>query len=243
MWNDRNNRNNPEQVIPNPDPSSLTAEKIHHDISALEATMLARMEGLNNAIEARFKAIDRATELFDANLNRIPTSVDRQVLQLRELHDAKFKAIDGLMAAASLLDNEKFSSIQQQINERDVRYSLVSSDAKSAVADALAAQQKTTADAFAAQQKSTEKQDAGTQKAIDQQSVLFTGLTNAQSLQIADLKERMTRAETATANGMTAQSTRSASVGQLISWGLLAIAALAFILPLLERFTGTVVPK
>jgi len=215
-----------QQVIPNPDPSSLTADKIHHDISALESILQSRIDGIQSTIEARLAAMDKASELFDANLNRIPTSVDRQVSQLRELHDARFKAVEQIMAGVASLRDEKFASIQQQLDERDVRYSLVSSDAKTAVADALAAQSK-----------AVEKQDASTQSAINKQSELFTGLTNSQTQQINDLKDRMTRAETATANSIAAQSTKSTNVGQLISWGLLAIAALAFILPLLEHFS------
>jgi hypothetical protein len=208
---------NNKQIVPNPDPSALTVDKIAHDTTALASTMQSRIDGLEAKIETKIAAMDKAFDLFDGNLNRIPTSVDRQVLQLRELHDARFLALEKLMALDDKLNDEKFAGIKQQVTEHDVRYSLVSSDAKNAVADALSAQQKSVADAFAAQQKAVDKQDLATQL-----------LTNSQTTQLNDLKDRMTRAETASANAIAAQSTKVTSISQIVSY-VIAVAAVAAI--------------
>jgi hypothetical protein len=228
-----------KDLKPRPDPTVLTAmavkdatDQMRRDMKALDdrvksdalarsALADSRIDSLQSLIEARLKAIEQAAVVFEATLARVPSVTDVAVSHLRELNDSKFTAI------------------YDQLDQRDKRYSLVSSDAKAAVADALAAQQKSVADAFDAQQKSVDKQDIATQKAIDQQSVLLTSTASGQSTQINDLKERMTRAETANANAISAQSTKTTSVGQLISWGLLGVAALALILPFILSHAGT----
>ena len=207
---------NPRELKPFPDPTGATHDAIDDAKEQLRREAAAQLALIN----ARLDAIEKAAETFADNLNRVPTSVESAVSNLKELHEAKLQAV-----------HDKFDEI-------DKRYALVSADAKAAVADALAAQQKSTSDAFDAQQKSVDKQDIATQKAIDALGVLLTNTANGQSVQINDLKERMTRAETASSTALVAQSTKTTSVSQLISWGLLAVAAIALVLPIIERFSS-----
>jgi len=202
-------------VKPDPDPTRATQDAITDAKEQLRREAAAMLALIN----ARLTGIESAATKFEENLNRIPTSVQTAVANLKELHEAKLQAV------------------HDQFDQTDKRYALVSADAKAAVADALSAQQKSTSDAFDAQQKSVDKQDIATQKAIDALGVLLTNTANGQAIQINDLKERMTRSETANANAISAQSTKTTSVGQLISWGLLGIAALALILPFILSHT------
>ena len=205
---------NPRELKPFPDPTGATHAAIDDAKEQLRREAAAQLALIN----ARLTGIETAATKFEANLQRVPTDVQKEVENLKELH------------------GEKFESIKVQLDLAAKLNALVSSDAKDAVADALAAQQKSVADAFAAQEKSVDKQDATNKDAISALQVIFDNSVSAQATQFNDLKERMTRFESA-------QATKTTSVSQLISWGLLAVAVLAFVVPIISRIGSAAVGK
>ena len=100
-------------------------------------------------IDARIDGIEKGIEVFRADLTRVPTSVDRQILSLRELADSK---LEHLAAVTS----ERFLGVAAQFSERDTRTDQRAGDTKLAV-DA----------AFAAAKEATAKIEAGFTKQID----------------------------------------------------------------------------
>ncbi len=70
-----------ESNIPIPDPSVLTSDRLRREIDALREVVYTRLD-----------AIDKATNLFQENLTRVPTDTDKQIQHLKELHDEKFTA-------------------------------------------------------------------------------------------------------------------------------------------------------
>jgi uncharacterized coiled-coil protein SlyX len=133
--------------VPIPDPSSLTTEQLRREISALR-----------DALETRLNAMDKATELLNENVTRVPTETDKQIAHLKELHD------------------EKFSSIQTQFDERDVRTEQAAIATKIAVDAALSAQKESAAAQYAGLVAAINKSEAATTKQID---TILAQLTNS----------------------------------------------------------------
>ena len=69
--------------VPIPDPTPLTREELHGALNSLRELM-----------EARLTAVDKASVLFREDMTRIPTDTDRQITQLKELHEEKMLGVD-----------------------------------------------------------------------------------------------------------------------------------------------------
>lgn len=66
-----------------------------------DRTLLDReIEGLRSAINTRIDGIVKAQDKFEANLQRVPTDVDRAISQLREVINRDLATIDIKFAAA-----------------------------------------------------------------------------------------------------------------------------------------------
>ena len=63
-----------------------------------------------NTLNARFDSYDKATVLFDANLNRIPTATDRAVAQLKELQGETIAKVSTRIDDNRMLTAEKFEA-------------------------------------------------------------------------------------------------------------------------------------
>jgi hypothetical protein len=137
------------------DPSSLTTQQLWREVL-----------NLRELLESRITSIEKSIEVAHEDLVRVPTDVQKQVGNLKELHE------------------EKFRSVQTQFDERDTRTEQKDRDTKVAI-DA----------AFQSASLAVAKSEAVTSKQIDQQSMLIQTETRALSGQIGDVKERVTRLE------------------------------------------------
>jgi hypothetical protein len=191
-------------------PSQITQAAIGKAIDAAVAVVTARID-----------AMQKAQDLFQADLTRVPTTVDRQVTGLRELLEQRFLGIekeamnfrDGLAArhaavkeetntlkelisekiqALASVVNERFTAVAAQFSERDTRTDQRAGDTKLAV-DA----------AFAAAKEATAKIEAGFTKQIDAMNNIIDNKTANLSSGISDLKDRLTAMENRTV-GMSA---------------------------------------
>jgi hypothetical protein len=81
------------ELLPRPDPTRLTTDQLRRELSALREILTARLD-----------AMDRATSLLDATVNRTPTIIQTEISHVRELM------------------NEKFTAVEQRFHERDVRF-------------------------------------------------------------------------------------------------------------------------
>ncbi len=71
------------------------------DPTALTTTALLReIANLRENISVRLDAMDKAMTLFQENLVRVPTEVQREVGNLKELHGARFEQAERALAAA-----------------------------------------------------------------------------------------------------------------------------------------------
>lgn len=186
-------------------PSAITQSAID---KAIEAAI--------NVVKARLDGMEKAVEVFQADLTRVPTTVDRQILALRELLENRFvgaehdieetrKAVEarenivekqiahaqamsfGKVEELSSVTNEKFFGVAAQFAERDTRTDQRAGDTKLAV-DA----------AFAAAKEATAKIEAGFTKQIDAMINIIDTKTANLAGGLGDLKDRMTAMENRT---------------------------------------------
>jgi hypothetical protein len=194
-----------QEVIPNPDPSTVTTSMIEKTVKNAFDVTTARLDGMQKAVE-----------VFQADLTRVPTAVDRAVLGLRELLETRFKAVESdvnhnikgiqhvdgsivkeiehlhaLMITEieklGAVTTERFLGVAAQFAERDTRTDQRAGDTKLAV-DA----------AFAAAKEATAKIEAGFTKQIDGMVTIIDTKTSNLAGGLGDLKERFTALEART---------------------------------------------
>jgi hypothetical protein len=198
-------------------PSRITQSAIDKAIEAAASVITARIDGMQ-----------KAQELFQADLTRVPTTVDRQITSLRELLQTRFDGMDadikgmhanldgrnkavreeiqhlrdlvfGKIEELSAVTTERFLGVAAQFSERDTRTDQRAGDTKLAV-DA----------AFAAAKEATAKIEAGFTKQIDAMINIIDTKTANLSGGLSDLKDRITAMENRTV-GMTSAKEGSRS--------------------------------
>jgi hypothetical protein len=96
------------RTVPNPDSTLRTIEVVDNAIAGLFERLEPRFKG----IETRFEDRDNATKLLHDDYVRVPTVVDRAILNLRELTTAN---VDGKIA---VLD-ERLAGVRSRIDAMD----------------------------------------------------------------------------------------------------------------------------
>ncbi len=148
------------------DPSSLTTQQLWREILNLRELMEARISGVEELTDSRITGIEKSIEVAHNDLVRVPTDVQKQVGNLRDFHD------------------EKFRGIEARFLERDIRFTQKDADMKTAIEAA-----------FRSASSAVAKSEAATAKQIDQQGTLIQTQTQALGGQISDVKDRLTRLE------------------------------------------------
>jgi cation transport regulator ChaB len=157
------------------------------------AAMRDYVDGQFDTLRERLRGIDKATEVLNETVTRVPTETQKEVAHLKSLMD------------------ERFQSVQVQFSERDTRQERESRDNKIAVDAAFAAQKEIAAKQDESNAKSIEKSERGTEKTID-----------AQSGKIDDLKERLTAIEAIKLGGQESKAGQYAAIGMgILVLGLL----------------------
>jgi O6-methylguanine-DNA--protein-cysteine methyltransferase len=183
---------------PVPDPTTLTTEQLRRELSGLREILTARLDGM-----------DRATTLLDETVNRTPTIIQTEISHVRELMTEKLGSLGGQA-------EEKFSSIQLQFSERDVRTEQAATASASALAAALQAAKEAVFEQAQAAAKAAEKTELSFTKQIDQIQLQIKTIGDGFSDRIAELKERIDRGEGSTTGAETSRSDQRLGTGQLL---------------------------
>jgi hypothetical protein len=209
-----NGKQNPrDELIPNPDPSTITSGAIDRAVFNSETRITARIDGM-----------EKAVEVFHADLTRVPTSVDKAILSLRELLETRLKCMESDVSAVhgnletrgddikdqvqhlrelvfsefsgrDKTGDEIFKRIETQFVERDKRTEQLALASSTAIAAALQAQKEAagaTTDSILAV---ITKMDASFTKLFDQMANLLTAQQKNTDDKINDLKSRMDKGE------------------------------------------------
>lgn len=162
-----------ENIVPAPDPTRAT-------YAALDRNQVADRDYVDSHVrrlEDRFAAADRATELLAETVNRTPTLVQIEISHVRERMDLQ---VDG---------------IRQQLTDAATAREREQRDKQVAVDAAFAAQKEAAYKQDESNAKAIEKSEKATSETIATNAALSrAGLLNLE-VQIADLKERLARAE------------------------------------------------
>jgi hypothetical protein len=154
-------------IRPVPDPTRLTTQQL-----------LRELNSLKEVISTRLDAMDKAIELFNANMTRVPTDVDKQVGNLERLH------------------NEKFSSIEKQFSNLDSRNAQLSAANERAIMAALQAAKERFDESNGSFSTAVAKAEATTIKQIEQISAMLQSTIKTFDDKIADMKDRFSSNET-----------------------------------------------
>lgn len=193
---------------PIPDPTVLTTAAILRELAALREVLEAKIDGQRAFFIARIEGMDKAISLLQVITDRQPSDVDKKISNLQRLHE------------------EKFSSVQVQFQERDVRVEQTAKDTKTAVDAALAAQEKSAgkqADSFAL---SIGKSETATTKQMDGLGVLIQQSTKASDEKISDIKDRLTRIEGQRTGGI---DFRTAAIAVIVAIAVIAGVVVSFV--------------
>lgn len=208
MANQRNN-----EVLPNPDPSTITTTAIDRAVTNVERNFSIRIDGMEKAIEVfhsdltrvptlldrsilglreiveqRLEGMDKAIELLQVSSAKLPQFVKDEVLQLRELHNEKFTSI-GMQIEI------QFGAIATQFLERDKRTEQLSLADKTAIAAALQAQKEAAGAQNESNAAANVKMETNFAKLIDQGQALLLEMRRNTEAQINDLKSRLDKGE------------------------------------------------
>jgi hypothetical protein len=177
-----------ESNIPIPDPSILTTEALDKAVAELRAFVGDGQKALREILETRLGGMDKAIQLLQDTADKFPAWVDEKIAALRDVNEQRFVALTDTTA-------EKFSSIQTQFTERDVRTEQAAGAVKIAVDAALQAQKEAAGEQNRSNTLAQTKSETATTKQIDQMSTLIQNVTKAFDDKIGDVKDRLTRIE------------------------------------------------
>lgn len=206
----------PIENIPMPDPSVLTTEQLLREIA-----------NLKEILEARFKSMDKATELTHEIATRIPEDTRIKISHLKALQD------------------EKFSSIDKQFEERDIRTDQASRAGSEALAAALQAAKELVGAQGEASAAAAVKSETSFTKQIDQIGTIISTLEKALDGRITELKERIDRGEGTTVGARDTRieyrdndNNKQSSNGNYIAIAAIVVSVFAVIASLLIRTVG-----
>lgn len=164
---------------PTPDPTTLTTAQLlrvaHAERDYTDGQIAVLLE--------RLRGIDKATEVLNETVHRVPTDMQQAIGNLSALMD------------------ERFVSVATQFKERDTRSERESRDNKVAVDAAFAAQKEAAAKQDEANQKAIDKSEKATNETIKKNEESGAQQNRALSDKIDDVKERISTLESIV-NGM-----------------------------------------
>jgi len=182
---------------PVPDPTRLTTEQLMVAIASLKELIFARLDSNAKALERiehsfnvrldGMREIDKAVqEILETRM----AGSDKAIKLLQDISDGTFFKVDEKISALKEVHEEKFSSIQTQFKERDVRGEQSAKDSKVAVDAALQAAKEAGSEQNKSNALAQAKSEASFTKQIDGLSAFIASNVKGLDDKINDLKER-----------------------------------------------------
>jgi HSP90 family molecular chaperone len=169
--------------------SGWTTDTVHSQIMTLlderDKRHTLALEAATSALLARLDAIDKATDKFEAHIEKVPTDVDKQVGHLKELTKETFRTVD-----------ERFTGVALQFKERDTRSERESRDNKVAVDAAFAAQKEAASEQNKSNTLAIDKSEKATAETLNKQADLFKSTTDALDDKIVGNKDTLNKMDT-----------------------------------------------
>jgi len=192
----------PGDIRPVPDPTTLTDRLVNSAVGNLEARILVRLDGM-----------EQATALRLVEFQKIPDQTAVEITHLRELLET---AID-----------EKFKGVALQFTERDVRTANEKTASASALDAALKAAKEQGELTNKANTEANQKAEFNFTKQIDATAALIEANRKAAEAQIADLKERIGNVESGNRGALAFRSNQRLDTGSYVGILLAVVAIVA----------------
>lgn len=215
----------PTDVVPRPDPTTLTTAAVER-----------ALDGYREVVDIRLAAMDKATELVardsariaaaqETNRELLRNDVERQLAALREFILTKIDS-------AERVGSERFAGISTQFAERDTRLEQTDRERRISLDAALAAAKEAVAEQQKANALAIGKSEDGTKERLDALAQLMT--TEVKSLQdkIDDIKGRIDRGEGQSKGAVDTRAESRLNLGQV----LLAISVIVGVVALIITF-------
>jgi hypothetical protein len=190
-----------------------------HEASARSQEVAA----LREILTTRLDGIDRATSLLSETVNRTPTQIQTEIAHVRELMTEKLGSLGGQA-------EEKFRSIEQRFDERDVRTGQAATASAQALAAALQAAKEAVFEQAQAAAKAAEKTELSFSKQIDQIQLQITTVADGLGDKIDDLKGRIDRGEGTAAGASEHRTETRLNLGAITGFAVLMVAVISLIL-------------
>lgn len=187
--------------VPVPDPTRLTTALVDRALANFREVMETRFGALDKATLLNEQNVAQLADRTDKAREKAAADVERQLASLREF---ALERIDHVADVAS----EKISGLEAKLAERDERVKQAAAEAKTSLDAALTAQSAIAAQQSAAFTTANNKQEVAFQKLLDQQAATSRAEIAALQNTVADLKDRLSRAETAAERALAAANTR-----------------------------------
>jgi hypothetical protein len=189
--------------LPVPDPTALTATAVNLAKEDLRRELANQRELMSERI-ARLEAIlhdldERLKDDTSVSNARLRSDIKDSVENLQHLHE------------------ERFTAIQQQFDERDVRGEQEKKASKEALDAALLAQKESVSQQNDANTTAATKTETNFTKQIDLVGTQINALDKSLADRISELKERIDRGEGSTAGGANAITERRLNTGQVFA--------------------------
>ena len=200
-------------IIPNPDPSVVTSDAIDRRVRNSESVINAKIDGM-----------EKAVNVFQADLTRVPTQLDRAIAGQRDLAESKLageigilkQRLDGMDKAIELfqkftdrtpeyvrdqvthlreLHEAGFESIRTQFTLLKQATEQLDLANKTAIAAALQAQKESAGETQKSSQAAIAKSETSTSEAIRALTTSFNAAIANADVRISDVKGRLDRGE------------------------------------------------
>lgn len=150
-------------------------------VDTLHSHLLQLLDERLATVETRFDGMDKANDVLAATVNRVPTDVDRQVSQLKAVHDERFHSLEDSIGDLA-------ASMVVRFQERDTRSEREARDNKIAVDAAFAAAKEAVAENNKSSALANDKSEASFTKQIDALANAVDSKFQATGGQVDDLK-------------------------------------------------------
>lgn len=188
------------------DPSALTTDAITREVGSIQRDLTNLKESLQRDLDNRAETRQREQEfqdkLFATKLDGIQKTFEAEIESINKATDLRLGVIQHIPEdIKSEIDHhenlqvERFKSIAQQFNERDIRTEQAGKASTEALAAALQAAKELVGAQGEASAAAAIKSETSFTKQIDQIGTIIQTLEKALDARITELKERIDRGE------------------------------------------------
>lgn len=167
---------------PNPDPTEATILLVSSRIDSLRETIFARFEGM-----------DRAQKLFEENLTRVPTALDKALLTQREFIDARLSELkladtNSTMQREMILrhNSDNLNGIRDLFNTEINRHKQLYMEKFASIEETIKVLKDTINDRFTQNDQNTEKAFNAAKQAVGERDASNAASANKSEKNLMD---------------------------------------------------------